>query len=186
MEAFVEDRRVRRTRERLQQALVALILEKGYDRITVQDLIDRADVGRSTFYAHYETKDDLMRAGLGKLTALLEQSLREGSEESVLPVRALFAHLDSHHSLYKAMLRERGLSLVEDAVVDILTRFATEAIAADPGGRRPGVDPDVHAAYLAGSLMAFLDWWLDHDRPHSVDRMDEMFRLLSTSALPGA
>ena len=184
MEAFMEDRRVRRTRARLQDALMELILEKGYDRITVQDLIDRADIGRSTFYAHYETKDDLMRAGLGELTEELERSLRDGSEESV-PVKALFAHLDSHHALYKAMLRDRGLSLVEDAVLDILNRFATEAIAADPSGRRPGVDPEVHAAYLAGSLMAFLDWWLDHDRPHSVARMDEMFRLLSTSALPG-
>ncbi|MCP4222921.1 MAG: helix-turn-helix transcriptional regulator, partial [Actinomycetia bacterium] len=53
------DRRVRRTKQRLHEALMSLIVEKGYDKITVQDLIDRADVGRSTFYAHFETKDDL-------------------------------------------------------------------------------------------------------------------------------
>src|SRR5687767_3562998 len=61
------DRRVRRTRRLVQQALVELILEKGYDAVTVTDIIDRADVGRSTFYAHFTDKQDVLFSNLDEL-----------------------------------------------------------------------------------------------------------------------
>jgi AcrR family transcriptional regulator len=54
------DGRVARTRDRLGDAMIALILEKPFDSITVQDVLDRAGVGRSTFYAHYKDKDDVL------------------------------------------------------------------------------------------------------------------------------
>ena len=54
------DRRIQRTRQLLEDALIALILEKGYDKITVQNIVDQANVGRSTFYSHFLDKDDLM------------------------------------------------------------------------------------------------------------------------------
>ena len=69
------DRRIQRTRRLLQDALITLILEKGYDKITVQDIIDEANVGRSTFYAHYLDKDDLMASSLELLRAELHQHL---------------------------------------------------------------------------------------------------------------
>src|SRR5689334_24059575 len=63
------DRRVRRTRRLLREALLALVAEKGYDRVTVQDVLDRADVGRATFYAHFRDKDDLLVSGFDELRA---------------------------------------------------------------------------------------------------------------------
>ena len=54
------DRRIQRTRQLLEDALIALILEKGYDKITVQNIFDQANAGRSTFYSHSLDKDDLM------------------------------------------------------------------------------------------------------------------------------
>ncbi len=74
------DRRVRRTRELLRSALLSLIQEKGYDRITVQDILDRADIGRSTFYAHYRDKDDLFRAGFEDIRAALAAE-RDAAEQ---------------------------------------------------------------------------------------------------------
>src|SRR6266700_5879957 len=65
------DRRVARTRALLQQAHISLILKKGYEAITVEDICDAANVGRSTFYAHYTSKDDLRRSGLEHLRKLL-------------------------------------------------------------------------------------------------------------------
>src|SRR5258707_301232 len=63
------DRRVRRTRRALREALVALIVERGYEKVTVQDVLDRADIGRSTFYAHYRDKDDLFGSCFDDLRA---------------------------------------------------------------------------------------------------------------------
>ena len=61
------DRRVQRTRQLLNRALMELIVEKGYDSVTVQDIIDRANLGRSTFYAHYQDKDDLLFSGIDEV-----------------------------------------------------------------------------------------------------------------------
>jgi AcrR family transcriptional regulator len=57
-----DDRRIRRTRAALRQALIGLVLERGYDAVTIRDVVDRANVGRSTFYAHYPSKEDLLTA----------------------------------------------------------------------------------------------------------------------------
>src|SRR5713226_7910041 len=84
------DRRITRTRATLQYALNSLILKKGYDAITIQDICDAANVGRSTFYAHYTSKDDLKRKGFEKLRTLLVDRQRE--------VLATAAH-DKHRSL---------------------------------------------------------------------------------------
>src|SRR5260370_3151354 len=66
------DRRSARTRRALHEALISLILRKGYDAITVQEIIDQADIGRATFYAHYRGKEDLLRAGFDALRARLK------------------------------------------------------------------------------------------------------------------
>ncbi|WP_412537769.1 helix-turn-helix domain-containing protein [Longispora sp. K20-0274] len=68
------DRRVRRTRLALRHALVELMVDKGYDAVTVQDIIDRADVGRSTFYAHFTDKEHLFRSGIQDLQAELRKA----------------------------------------------------------------------------------------------------------------
>lgn len=58
------NRRVQRTRRRLREALIALVLERGWERTTVQDVCDRADVGCSTFYLHFQSKEKLLTQAL--------------------------------------------------------------------------------------------------------------------------
>src|SRR5258707_15719817 len=72
---MAEDRRIRRTRRLLRDGLLALVLEKGYDQITVQDILERADVGRATFYAHFRDKDDLLVSGADDLRESLRQQM---------------------------------------------------------------------------------------------------------------
>jgi len=66
------DRRIRRTCKSLHEALISLLLEKNYDEITVQEILDRTDVGRSTFYAHFEGKDELLVSGIHDLRITLD------------------------------------------------------------------------------------------------------------------
>lgn len=180
------DRRVQRTRQLLHNALIALILEKGYDKITVQNIIDRANVGRSTFYAHYLDKEDLLESGLERLREELGQHLVgedavEGSEWLLLPSLALFRHTGKHHDLYKAMIGGKGIDLVVQTIDNALIAHAEahlqELVAK---GRRPSVPPLVIVTYLVGALRALLAWWLDNDMPYPPEQMHEMFRQMTT------
>src|SRR6266849_2111567 len=99
------DQRIRRTCERLGSALVALIQERPIDDVTVQDVLDRASVGRSTFYLHYRDKDDLLLSQLEKFLETMSTALSLRKEEShrVVPVAELFAHIGSQKKLYRAL-----------------------------------------------------------------------------------
>lgn len=179
-----QDRRVRRTKQRLNTALMSLIVEKGYDRITVQELIDRADVGRSTFYAHYETKDDLLLAGLDRLTADIELHLSDDPSggNAILPSLGVFRHIAENPKLFKAMIGSRGIDLVHKATVDALTARARSAIdQRAPTESETNIPPDVRAAYITGSLLSFLAWWLDNDMPYPPERMADMYRQMTAS-----
>src|SRR5690349_440792 len=100
------DRRVLRTRDRLGDALVALMQEKPFDAITVQEVLDRAGVSRSTFYVHYKDKEDLFLSDLDEFLEMMAMRLSRRREESerVAPVRELFAHVAEAQQLYAALV----------------------------------------------------------------------------------
>lgn len=178
------DRRVRRTKQRLHDALESLIIEKGYDKITVQDLIDRADVGRSTFYAHYETKDDLL-VSWTELAADIERHIAKdpSDAESIMPSLALFRHLGENHRMYKAMIGSRGADLVIERIHSTLLGHATSELEGRPeAGDQPIIPIEVRASFLASSLLALLTWWLDRDMPHAPEEMHEMYLELTRTA----
>jgi len=171
------DRRVRRTREGLHSALMSLIVEKSYDRITVQDLIDRADIGRSTFYAHYETKDDLLLSGLDRLTADIERHMAdEPSSTAILPSLGVFRHAAENPEQIKSLMGSRGSDLVQRAALSTFTHRAKTAIdqqASD--GETSDLPSDARAALMAGSLLALLTWWLDNDLPYPPETMADVY-----------
>src|SRR5512135_3076549 len=119
MEVKKLDRRERRTRQLLSEALIALMQEKRYEAITVQDIIDRADVGRSTFYAHYRDKDDLFATAfqvvMDKLLGCLED---DDDTDKIIPSLQLFRHFQKNHHLYWALARSRGLETLNRASRD--------------------------------------------------------------------
>src|ERR1044071_548362 len=99
------DARVRRTRDALGDALVALMHEKPFETITVQDVLDRAKVGRSTFYSHYSDKDDLLMSDAEEFfeSVSLTLSLSGDTSERVFPVQEFFTHLADVQPFYKAL-----------------------------------------------------------------------------------
>ena len=176
------DRRVRRTKQRLEEALESLIIEKGYDKTTVQDLIDRADVGRSTFYAHYETKDDLLVSWVDQLAAEMELHMAQQQTDagSIMPSLALFRHMAEAHHVYKAMIGSRGIDIATEMVHSSLLRHATSGLERRPDTNdQTSIPIEVRAEFLTGSLLALLAWWVDNDMPYPPESMDEMYQELT-------
>ena len=113
------DRRSRRSRRLIVDALLALMREKRYDRITVQEIIDRADVGRSTFHAHYRDKEEeeVLVGEFEPVLDLLRQHLApaDAGDQQLLPSLGLFRHVREQHGLYQALVRGRGVELLYEA-----------------------------------------------------------------------
>jgi len=183
------DRRVRRTKELLRSALLSLILEKGYDKVTVQDLLDRADVGRSTFYAHYRDKDELLMSGFEEVRAALAEERdaaetgRKGSSEFLEPLVALFRHVDGHRHLWTAMARKGGVDMVIRILSDSATDLVRTHLRLQLG--EADVDPvrfDAAVQFVVGAFMALLIWWVESDVPYSPEEIHSAFRRM---AAPG-
>ena len=179
------DRRVERTIAAINRALFELIAERGYDKTTVQNIIDRADVGRSTFYAHFDTKDDLLLSSLDRLTADLDAHLPEPEPGGpLLPSLGLFVHVDSHHHIFDGLFRSRAIDLVTRETTAMLEARALRTLQAraGEGGESHPVDAEVRAAFAARALMSFVRWWLAQGRPHGPEWAARTFERLAASA----
>jgi AcrR family transcriptional regulator len=178
------DRRVRRTRELLRGALISMILEKGYERVTVQDIIDRADVGRSTFYAHFRDKEDLLVFGLEELRAAFQPEQQadggDGRAQTASPTLAVFEHFAAHREVWRAMVGKRGA----EAFIRYLHRFLTELLRAQLAVRAPEqetrVPVDAVVEFAVNALVGLgVRWWLENDLPYSPREMDQLYRRLT-------
>lgn len=159
-----QDRRVRRTTGALQGALFELIARRGYDRISVQDIIERADVGRSTFYTHFRDKDDLLLSSLDKLTEDIDRHLPDPQDGGpVLPSLGLFVHIEQHHHIFEGLFRSRAIELVDRETRALLETRALREL--ERRGRSHPVATPVRAAFLAGALLSYARWWISAGRP---------------------
>src|SRR5512143_2387903 len=173
------DRRTQRTRQTLSQALIALIQEKRYEAITVQDICDRANVGRSTFYAHFQDKDALLASNFQQMLESLGGQVELRAGQFVFSVAPLFQHVQEHHHLYKALAWGGGFDvLLHAGQQQWRAHIETHLSTLLQQGRSPAIPSDVMTAYLAGPLHTLLLWWLDRQMPYPPERMDEMFQQL--------
>jgi AcrR family transcriptional regulator len=171
------DRRSARTRARLHGALKSLAVTRGYDHLSVQDICDAADVGRSTFYAHYTGKDDLKRGGLDYLKAELIQA----HDGRVLGwTAALFAHGRAQIDLYRALHGGPGAAVSLEGVQAMLTYLIDEdfkALGIETATRRHRV------RFTTAALMAVLTGWLDTGAKEPPEVMDALFHEMLENGL---
>lgn len=181
------DRRARRSRQLLQNALFDLMLEKRYDHITIQDIIDRADVGRSTFYAHFQDKEDLATQGLESVMEQISHSIAsKGTEPTLVSTVELFRHMLEHQQLFRAIARGRGIDLfLEKGQAYWNKQIQVRLGMLVPKGRKPNVSLVLLSSYLTGTLVTLFKWWLDNKMPYSPERMDEIFQQLVTPGVQG-
>ena len=182
------DRRVSRTKSMVLDAFLDLIIEKGYEKTTVQDIIDRANIGRSTFYLHFTDKEHLLECNIDQLqTFLLEQSHNEMPASSHEPHRfgfslAMLEHAQSHIRLYKAIVRKQDGStviyhmhnMIVDLVSDEIGRIQTMS---------KQIPNETVIDFVANTFMLILTWWMNHDIPCSALEADSIFHKLVFSGL---
>jgi AcrR family transcriptional regulator len=172
------DARVRRTRDALGDALIALMQEKPFDTITVQDVLDRAHVSRSTFYTHYSDKDDLLMSDAEEFFEALSMALSQHGDTSdrVFPVREFFAHLSDVQPFFKALVKSGKYHENMELARGHFARGIERRLAELPRGKTiPANQLPAIAFAHAGALLSLLTWWLDRGMRESPAEMDELF-----------
>ena len=179
------DRRVARSRRALKEALTDLILERGYESVTVQDVIDRADVGRSTFYAHFLDKDDLLMAILADLEMPApDASLWQPDDPAFGWTLELFRHFGSGKRLFKAVASSQSGALARRETTRRLEDLARAELSRLQAGRKlDAFRLETVVRFLVGTFIGFMDWWMREENEHlPAEQVDHAFRSL---VLPG-
>lgn len=180
------DRRVQRTRRLLQESLTSLILEKGYDAVTIEDITEQADLGRTTFYLHYKDKEELLMQSLeavfDDLVGQIQQrTIDEWVAHGQGPWTLAFAHAAENARFYQIILSGQGGDGIKKRVQNYIAASIKETVVAraQEVGATPSLPIDVLANYIASSLLGLIAWWLEDERPYTVAQMDEYFRQLT-------
>ncbi|MGD8813279.1 MAG: TetR/AcrR family transcriptional regulator [Anaerolineales bacterium] len=173
-------RRRLHTRQQLQAALLDLILEKGHENVSIQDITDRADLARATFYLHFKDKDELLWSVIEDVIHATEREILEEytgelpSQAEYYGFRNIFDHVDRNRDTYLVILGSKGSAemyhrvhqyLVEETMRDI-QNFDIYA-----GIRQP---PEITARIVVGSLLSLAIWWLETPNEYSAQEIAGM------------
>jgi AcrR family transcriptional regulator len=177
------DRRIQRTRKLLQDALISMVVEKGYDATTVQDIVDRANVGRATFYAHFADKETLFHSRLEDLRSFIGEQQRHAPARLGFS-RVMLEHARSNLPVWRAIAgRESGafaLQRIQRLIADL-----AEIDLKARGFKGTAEQRELAVQYIAGAFMAVLTWWLDRGAKLEPVDVDAVFRRLVLQGLEG-
>jgi len=189
------DRRVQRTRKLLRDALMSLIMEDGYDAISIQDITEKANLGRATFYLHFKDKDELLLDVMEQFIDDFMMQVPQITEaqwrlDDTKALVRLFDFAAEHYDLYRILIIGSGgitaANQLRHSVADNIAQFIQHEI--DELGAKPALPTDFIANHFAGSLRATIYWWLDSDLSYTPEEMAEMFQkvnMLDRKALMG-
>lgn len=197
------DRRVQRTRQALRSALLELIKEQGYDSISVEEITQRANLGRATFYLHYKDKEDLLVDEFNEIVnerarkisdipflawlPALENPDQAAENKPAPPLLMAFQHVANHADLYQILLKneksDRTLERIRKIIAQAITEFMQKKLENDPIPILFEVPIDLLAAYFSGALLSCVDWWFEQELSYTPEEMTRMFQRLF---FPGA
>jgi AcrR family transcriptional regulator len=178
------DRRVVRTRDILGDALVALMLERPFEQITIKQVLARAGVGRTTFYEHFRNKDDLFKSDVEDFCQMMAGLLaRTGAEpRRIAPVEELFSHLRDYRDFHDALVAAGKADDVRELATRSFARSIAERLQA-AGVEMEPADFQATAQLLSGGLLSLLDWWIREGMTAPPAEMDALFHRTAWNGL---
>ena len=193
------DRRIQRTRQALHAALLELIKEKGYDAISTEEITERANIARATFYLHYKDKEDLLLEEFSEMANERVQAIskipfsawfptQDANENNPLksdpprPILMVFQHIKDNSELYYILMKSAKSSRIVERIrkisTEAITKFVENKIETDPLPIFFNIPIDFFAAYFSGALLSTVDWWLEEGMNHSPEEVTKLFRSL--------
>ena len=186
----VKDRRIQKTRNLLQEALVSLIHEKPYDTIAVTAILERANVARSTFYTHFQDKDELLASGIHDIlrsaqSAALSSSAK-GSERIIWFSLPIFVYLYRHRRTGESRMGTRSRALIHEHLRRVIAELISDEVRKECQERHQAagqISPDLLVQYVASTFILVLNWWVESRSPLPPNEVNDLFRALILPSL---
>ena len=182
------DRRKVRTRALLRDALLELIQEKRYEDISIQDITDRANLNRATFYLHYADKEELLITSLQEIYDALIGSMLP-LDPAILIVDnhefecAILQHVKDNAGFYRVLLSEQSPPAFIVKMTEYVAKVTLDMCKPLFEGKpEPPIPLDASAHYYAGATIGLITWWVKHDFHLPVDTMARMWRELDNNS----
>ena len=182
------DRRSVRTRKALSGALIELLAERGWDDIAMQDVCERANIGRSTFYSHYPNKDALLQGGLNALQTELQRQARARADhpasgadrtEGLGFAPGLIQHALEQRAVFRGLIGRRSGYAVQQRFREMVIRLVSNELPPSTSGfPRQAV-----ARCLAAAFVELLSWWVEQRTPMPSTQLAALFNELAQPAL---
>ncbi|MFZ6876102.1 TetR/AcrR family transcriptional regulator [Undibacterium sp. Di27W] len=156
----VPDRRVLKTRLALRDALLSLLTEHGWDELSIQEICERANVGRSTFYLHFDSKDDLLSESLNDLRdALTIATATDGAPQQPFAfLSGLLAHMEENRRVFRNVVGRRSGYGVERRFREMVFQLIEQDLLKQ---KVTDSQRQMQACYLAGGIVDLMAWWVD-------------------------
>lgn len=187
------DRRIQKTQKVLREALAALIAEKPYESIVIKEILDRANVGRSTFYTHFRDKDDLLVSSIHRMVESVQSAkLRRSAiwyERILWFSLPIFEYHYGHRHDGRFKIGDRGTALQHRRLQQVLSEMLIEPVRTEFTSRRKAaalIAAELLAQYISATFILVLEWWLESNTPTSPKLVDEAFRSLVLPTLLSA
>lgn len=174
------DRRQQKTQEAIFKAFATLLANKQYKSITVQEIIDEANIGRSTFYAHFETKDELLRSMCTRIfdhvfnKTLPQESAKgyeHGSNNLELKLAHILFHLQEKEDVVKSLFKSDSSDLLMKYLKDYLYHLFVRYIPDFPST----VPENFLLNHLVGSFAETIRWWILNDTKDSPEQIAKYY-----------
>ncbi len=187
------DRRIQKTQKLLRGALVSLLGEKPYDSIVVKEILERANVGRSTFYTHFQDKDALLVSGihdmLGPVESTTQPTSKKPHERILWFSIPIFEYHYQHRHASGDRIGARGRAILREHLRKVLAQVIADVVKNEFRTRRTPprqVPADLLSEYVASTFVLVLNWWLDKRMPLRPRDINDVFHRLASPTLTAA
>ena len=181
------DRRIQKTRKLLQDAMVELVSDKGFESVTIREITDRANVGHSTFYTHFQDKEELLQSCFEKIGELFEQHNQiisngraHGGFDAAHFFLNIFRFVEQNRQLFKALLGKKGIGIFNQPIYDYIFEYmykASKLLAVHK--QHFTFQPEMAAHFYVSAFIGTLRWWVDEDIPCSAEDIEALFEKLA-------
>ncbi|MEY2873083.1 MAG: hypothetical protein RLZZ373_454 [Pseudomonadota bacterium] len=176
------DRRIARTRLALRDAMLSLLPERGWDELSIQEICDQANVGRSTFYIHYRGKDDLLIESLNDLRDALSAAVPDSptTQQPLAFMNGLLAHMVEQRRIFKTVIGRRSGHGIERRFREMVFQLIEQDLVSF---NMPNVQHQMVARCIAGGIVDLMAWWVDAPDAPGVEVLEQLVQKLAQVTL---